>query len=232
MKAVRLAATLALVTLPLACGDIAAQAGPRLTVKLQIEMDYEDLEFGHEGYVSSYAHGATLTLTGFTFDSEITQTMWDGFEVCIEPPLRIEWKSDMAFEDLDYTAPVMRALVRGDQVWILYAPAREFGVEHPGRPECNSGAYVPAGQMVAKHFFEADLADLAPPRGDFPVFIYDEEDGERLVGHSGSVAGYNAFLVFEPVTGVGVVLLRNYGGGETDLGDAGRNLLRRLLAAR
>ena len=176
MKAVRLAATLALVTLPLACGDIAAQAGPRLTVKLQIEMDYEDLEFGHEGYVSSYAHSAALTLTGFTFDSEITQTIWEGFEVCIEPPLRIEWESDMDFEDLAYTAPVMRALVRGDQVWILYAPAREFGVEHPGRPECNSGAYVPAGQMVAKHFFEADLADLAPPQGDFPVFIYDEEE--------------------------------------------------------
>jgi len=180
MRGVSLVGTVALGTLTLACGDIAAQARPHLAVELQIEMDFEDLEFGHEGYVSSYAHGATLTLAGFTHDSEITQTMWKGFEVCIEPPLRIEWESDMDFQDLAYTAPVMRALVRSDKVWILYAPSREFGVEHPGRPECNSGAHVPAGQMVAKHFFEADLADLAAPQGDFPVFIYDE--GEAFGG--------------------------------------------------
>jgi hypothetical protein len=29
-----------------------------------------------------------------------------------------------------------------------------------------------------------------------------------------------------------VVLLRNYGGGQTNLGEAGRELLNRLLAAR
>jgi CubicO group peptidase (beta-lactamase class C family) len=77
-------------------------------------------------------------------------------------------------------------------------------------------ATVPLLGLEARHL----LGTPQTPEGSetqysFGFFIYDEVDGERLVGHSGSVAGYNAFLVFEPVTGVGVVLLRNYGGGET-----------------
>jgi len=176
MKAIRLAATVALVTLTLACGDIAAQAGPRLAVELQIEMEYEDLEFGLEGYVASYAHTATLTLAGFTLDSEITRARWKGFEICYEPARHIEWDSDIDFENLAFTAPRMRALARGDQVWILYAPTREFGVEHPGRPPCHTMSVISDSETVLKHFFEADLADLATPQGDFPAFIYDEDE--------------------------------------------------------
>lgn len=74
--------------------------------------------------------------------------------------------------------------------------------------------------------------DESETRYSFGFFLYDEEGAGTMVGHSGSVAGYNAFLVFEPETGVGVVLLRNYVGGETNLGRAGRELLRKLLAAR
>ena len=58
------------------------------------------------------------------------------------------------------------------------------------------------------------------------------EDGTRLIGHGGSVAGYTAHLLFEPTTGIGVVLLRNYASGETNLGGAARTVLRALLAAR
>lgn len=176
MKAVSIAACVALVTLTLACGDIAAQAGSRLAVELQIEMEYEDLEFGLEGYVASYAHTVTLTLSGFTLDGEITQSNWEGFEVCYEPTRRIEWDSDIDFEDLAFTAPEMRALVRGDQIWILYAPSREFGVEHPGGETCHSMSVTTDREMVTKHFFEADLGDLAAPQGDFPVFFYDEDE--------------------------------------------------------
>ncbi len=74
--------------------------------------------------------------------------------------------------------------------------------------------------------------DGSETRYSFGFFLYEGEGGETLVGHSGSVAGYNAFLVFEPGSGIGVVLLRNYGGGKTNLGEAGRALLARLLAAR
>ncbi|MCG8467645.1 MAG: beta-lactamase family protein [Gemmatimonadetes bacterium] len=52
-----------------------------------------------------------------------------------------------------------------------------------------------------------------------------------LVGHGGSVAGYNAYLVFEPESGYGVVMLRNYNRGETNLGRASVELLTALLAA-
>jgi len=57
-------------------------------------------------------------------------------------------------------------------------------------------------------------------------------DGRRVgfVGHSGGVSGYNAYLVFDPETGYGVALMRNYNVGETNLGQAGNALLRDLLA--
>ena len=52
-----------------------------------------------------------------------------------------------------------------------------------------------------------------------------------LVGHGGSVAGYNAYLVFEPESGYGVVMLRNYNSGATNLGRASDLLLGELLTA-
>ena len=61
-------------------------------------------------------------------------------------------------------------------------------------------------------------------------FVRVREDGRRLVGHSGSVAGYTAYMVFEPESGLGVVLLRNYNQGRTNLGRSGDALLEALLA--
>ena len=49
-----------------------------------------------------------------------------------------------------------------------------------------------------------------------------------LAGHSGSVAGYSGFLLFDPATAYGVVLLRNYNRGETNLGAAATRLLLEL----
>ncbi len=63
------------------------------------------------------------------------------------------------------------------------------------------------------------------------VMIRTTPDGARLIGHSGSVAGYNAYMLFEPASGLGVVLLRNYNQGEASLGAAGQELLVELLAA-
>jgi CubicO group peptidase (beta-lactamase class C family) len=39
-----------------------------------------------------------------------------------------------------------------------------------------------------------------------------------IAGHSGTVAGYTAYLAFDPETRIGVVLLRNYNHGATNLG--------------
>ena len=63
------------------------------------------------------------------------------------------------------------------------------------------------------------------------LMVRTTDGGARLIGHSGSVAGYNAYMVFEPESGLGVVLLRNYNQGEASLGAAGQELLIDLLAA-
>jgi CubicO group peptidase (beta-lactamase class C family) len=61
--------------------------------------------------------------------------------------------------------------------------------------------------------------------------IYDTENGTRLVGHGGSVAGYNVSMIFEPESTIGVLMLRNYNRGATNLGRAARELLLDLLEA-
>ncbi len=55
------------------------------------------------------------------------------------------------------------------------------------------------------------------------------EDGPRLVSHGGSVAGYNAHLIFDPESTIGVVLLRNYNGGSVNLGRVAGDLLIELI---
>jgi CubicO group peptidase (beta-lactamase class C family) len=57
-------------------------------------------------------------------------------------------------------------------------------------------------------------------------------DSLTMMGHGGSVAGYNAHMLFEPQSELGVVLLRNYNSGETDLGDAAADVLEKLVNVR
>jgi len=59
--------------------------------------------------------------------------------------------------------------------------------------------------------------------------IRKTDRGHVLAGHGGSVAGYNAYFVFDIETGLGVALLRNYNAGNTNLGQAGNRLLESLL---
>lgn len=55
---------------------------------------------------------------------------------------------------------------------------------------------------------------------DFGAFV--------LAGHSGTVPGYTAYLLVDPELSTGVVLLRNYNHGDTNLGAAATRLLLRL----
>jgi len=51
-----------------------------------------------------------------------------------------------------------------------------------------------------------------PPAEEYGLgFSVREEDGVTIVGHGGSVAGYNASLVFDPESGLGVAMLRTTG---------------------
>jgi CubicO group peptidase (beta-lactamase class C family) len=53
-------------------------------------------------------------------------------------------------------------------------------------------------------------------------------DGAKVVSHGGSVAGYTAYMAVNPGTGIGVVLLRNYQRGATNLGLAANGLVVQL----
>lgn len=55
--------------------------------------------------------------------------------------------------------------------------------------------------------------------------------GTLLAGHSGTVAGYTSYLVFDPATRVGVVLLRSYNRGATNLGAAAQGLVMEIGSA-
>jgi CubicO group peptidase (beta-lactamase class C family) len=125
----------------------------------------------------------------------------------------------------------------------------------PAREHAGRGYQVPDGGMYAT---VADLARLAAAVGGHtPMAILTppvrrelatvqtpgngsqgyslgfsvrvREDGRRLLGHGGLVPGYSAHLLFEPRSGVGVVLLRNYDRGATDLEAAALELLEALL---
>ena len=58
-----------------------------------------------------------------------------------------------------------------------------------------------------------------------------DASGNRFVSHDGGVAGYTAAIVFNPESRTGVVLLRNYLTGRTELPRAAESLLAALLAA-
>ena len=55
-----------------------------------------------------------------------------------------------------------------------------------------------------------------------------DEQGRKIASHGGSVAGYNAHMAFDPEIRIGVVLLRNYGRGSTNLGTAAQGLVAQL----
>jgi len=66
----------------------------------------------------------------------------------------------------------------------------------------------------------------------YGFFLRTDDAGNRFVYHSGSVAGYNALIFFHPDTQMGVVLLRNYGRGNTNMQVVAQQMLSHLIATR
>jgi len=60
-------------------------------------------------------------------------------------------------------------------------------------------------------------------------FVQTGPGGTKIVAHGGSVAGYNAYLCFEPESRIGVILLRNYTRGAASLEKYGKELLLELI---
>jgi cyanophycinase len=59
--------------------------------------------------------------------------------------------------------------------------------------------------------------------------LYASTGAAPLAGHSGGVAGYTSHIVFDPESKIGVILLRNYETGRTDLEAAANQLVRSLI---
>ena len=196
------------------------------------EYSYSNIGFGILGYTLSRAADRSFIdlVTEFIFE-----------------PLGMESSTFIIGEDL---RPLLTA---------GYANRRDGTVnaESPAREHAGRGYKVPNGGIYST---VADLARFSSGiMGTSPVAILNSanraevlrvqtpeegrgryslgfsiqitDEGHKLAGHGGSVAGYTAHLLFHPESGIGVVLLRNYGGGATSLGRAARELLLELVAA-
>ncbi len=64
----------------------------------------------------------------------------------------------------------------------------------------------------------------------FGLQLSSAEGAASIAGHGGSVAGYTAYLAFDPDSKVGVILLRNYGSGRTNLARVASELVRAIVA--
>ncbi|HUG39800.1 MAG TPA: serine hydrolase domain-containing protein [Longimicrobiales bacterium] len=68
------------------------------------------------------------------------------------------------------------------------------------------------------------------PRAGYGLGLQLTRIGDTLLaGHSGTVAGYASYLTFDPATGVGVIILRNYNLGKTNLGAEAHGLVLELV---
>ena len=134
-------------------------------------------------------------------------------------------------------------------------PDGEVDTERPAREHAGRGYKVPNGGVYSTVDDLAAFAAGVMGRGRPPLFSDEMRaevlsvqtpenpdsgyglgfsirtmDGRVFAGHGGSVAGYTAYLLFEPATGLTAVLLRNYNRGRTNLGEVAGGLLRSLSA--
>lgn len=63
-------------------------------------------------------------------------------------------------------------------------------------------------QILSEESRREMITPQAPAEGYGLGFSIDDEEGVTVVGHGGSVAGYNASLAFDPGSGLGVAMLR------------------------
>ena len=97
-----------------------------------------------------------------------------------------------------------------------------------------AGVMGRGGRSLLSEAMRAEVLSVQTPEdpesGYGLGFSLTTVEGRVFAGHGGSVAGYTAHLLFEPATGLTVVLLRNYNRGRTSLGGAARRLLLGLSA--
>jgi len=86
------------------------------------------------------------------------------------------------------------------------------------------------GLRILSESARREMTSIQTPESDehgygLGLAIQKEGDDFNIVGHGGSVAGYTAYMAVDMESGVGVVLLRNYQRGETNLTQAAQALI-------
>ena len=98
------------------------------------------------------------------------------------------------------------------------------------------GALSGAGTAVTSETMRVAMQTRQTPAyGDaygLGLYLYTTAGTVSIAGHSGEVSGYTAYLGFDPNSKVGVILLRNYQSGRTNLASAANQLIRAITAAR
>lgn len=132
--------------------------------------------------------------------------------------------------DIDADAPALEHRGRGYKVpnGGVYSTAADLG------RFLGAVAGVPGLRLLSEELRLQMIAVQTPERPDqgygLGLSVTTDESGATIVGHGGSVAGYTAYMAVDPATRIGVVLLRNYQRGETNLGEASRTLISELGA--
>jgi CubicO group peptidase (beta-lactamase class C family) len=115
--------------------------------------------------------------------------------------------------------------------------------EHAGRgyKVPNGGIYSTPNDLMKFMHAIMGYSDLLTPEsrsamitGQTPEGNYGyglslfEDDQISTAGHGGSVAGYTCYMLFDKESQYGVILMRNYNRGQTNLGRASRELIQEL----
>jgi len=116
-------------------------------------------------------------------------------------------------------------------------------VEHAGRgyKVPNGGIYSTPNDLMKfmnalmgyedllKDESRALMVSAQSPEGNYGygLSLYSD-DQISIAGHGGSVAGYNCYMAYDKESEYGVIIMRNYNRGKTNLGRSSRELISKL----
>jgi len=147
----------------------------------------------------------------------------------LEPRLAAGYAND-ANGDIDAATPAREQAGRGYKVpnGGVYSTVADLG------RFLGAVAGVPGLRIISEES-RREMTSVQTPEDPlngygFGLMIRTLADGRTIAGHSGSVAGYSAYMAVDLDSSIGVVLLRNYGRGATNLGAAAFELVSDLFA--
>lgn len=193
---------------------------------------YSNIGFGMLGLALSRAAGQPfmdlvharifeplgMTSSTFILTPEMEQRMSVGY---------LNWG-----DSIDTDLPALEHTGRGYKVpnGGVYSTVGDLAMFIAGQTGASSAAILSPESRAAMHRIQTPGSNTRGYGLGFSVRL--DEAGHWVVGHGGSVAGYTAYLCFDPETQLGVVLLRNYNRGRTNLGRSATGLLADLVKSK